>query len=100
MLAPADHGYSYTDSGAMGSFAVFYLAGLYPLPATEQFLLSSPSFRQISFINPVFKTTTVIKANNFAGGTGSGAGGQVYVQVCFFNFSADAKRRSHSDDRV
>ncbi|KIP07755.1 glycoside hydrolase family 92 protein [Phlebiopsis gigantea 11061_1 CR5-6] len=30
------------DSGAMGSYVAFYLAGLYPLPATRQFLLSSP----------------------------------------------------------
>ena len=36
----------------MGSYVAFYLAGLYPLPATKQFLLSSPYFPSISFFNP------------------------------------------------
>ncbi|KXN83542.1 hypothetical protein AN958_01251 [Leucoagaricus sp. SymC.cos] len=68
------------DSGAMGSYAAFYLAGMYPLPATEQFLLSSPFFKQISFFNPLFNTTTVIKANNFRGNPANGTGGHVFVQ--------------------
>ncbi|KAF5364126.1 hypothetical protein D9756_000963 [Leucocoprinus leucothites] len=68
------------DSGAMGSYAAFYLAGLYPLPATEQYLLSSPFFKQISFFNPVFNTTTVIKSNNFKGNPEDGTGGRVFVQ--------------------
>jgi hypothetical protein len=75
------YGHLTPDSGAMGSYAFFYLAGLYPVPATEQFLLSSPSFSQISFTNPLFKTTTVIKATNFVGNPGNGVGGQVFVQV-------------------
>ncbi len=66
----------------MGSYAAFYLAGLYPLPATEQFLLSSPFFKQISFFNPAFNTTTVIKSNNFRGNPETGTGGQVFVEVC------------------
>jgi len=53
------------DSGAMGSYVVFYLAGLYPLPATRQVLLSSPYFPSVSFHNPVFGTTTTIKSINF-----------------------------------
>jgi hypothetical protein len=73
---------AHIDSGAMGSYAAFYLAGLYPVPATEQFLLSSPFFQQISFFNPLFKTTTVIKANNFIGNPENGVGGNVFVQVC------------------
>ncbi|KAI0251580.1 glycoside hydrolase family 92 protein [Lactifluus subvellereus] len=54
------------DSGAMASFAFFHLAGLYPVPATEQFLLSSPFFPRISFFNPLFNTRTTIKAKNFS----------------------------------
>ncbi|KXN83541.1 hypothetical protein AN958_01250 [Leucoagaricus sp. SymC.cos] len=73
------------DSGAMGSFAAFFLAGLYPLPATEQFLLSSPFFRQISFLNPLFKTTTTIKVKNFTGNPANGVGGQVFVQSVTVN---------------
>ncbi|KAF9259619.1 glycoside hydrolase family 92 protein [Marasmius fiardii PR-910] len=45
--------------GAMGSYAAFYLAGLYPLPATKQILLSSPYFPSISFFNPLFNSTTI-----------------------------------------
>jgi hypothetical protein len=69
----------------MGSYATFYLAGLYPLPATEQVLLSSPFFREISFFNPVFNTTTVIRSNNFNGNPENGTGGQVFVQVMQFS---------------
>ena len=44
------------DSGAMGSYVVSYLAGLYPVPATRQYLLSSSYFPSISFFNPIFNT--------------------------------------------
>ncbi|KAJ3571669.1 hypothetical protein NP233_g3599 [Leucocoprinus birnbaumii] len=73
------------DSGAMGSYAAFYLAGLYPVPATEQFLLSSPYFKTISFTNPLYKTTTTITANNFAGNPADGVGGQVFIQSVTVN---------------
>ena len=65
----------------MGSYAAFYLAGLYPLPATRQFLLSSPLFPQISFYNPVFRKTATIKALNFEANPTDGTGGKVFVQV-------------------
>lgn len=67
--------------GAMGSFVVFYLAGMYPLPATRQFLLASPYFPEISFFNPIFNTTTTIKAHGFKGNPADGVGGTVYVKV-------------------
>ena len=69
------------DSGAMGSYVAFYLAGLYPLPATGQILLSSPYFPQISFRNPVLNTTTTIRANGFRGNPTDGTGGHVFVKV-------------------
>lgn len=65
----------------MASYAAFYLAGLYPVPATRQFLLSSPYFRQISFKNPVFGTTTTIKSKNFSGNPANGIGGNIFVKV-------------------
>ncbi|CAL1712506.1 unnamed protein product [Somion occarium] len=68
------------DSGAMGSYVAFYLAGLYPLPATRQFLLSSPYFPEISFFNPIFGTTTTIRAKNFNGNPKDGTGGTVFVR--------------------
>src|ERR1700692_3793577 len=67
--------------GAMGSYVVFNLAGLYPVPATRQFLLSSPYFREISFRNPTFGTTTTIRSINFAGNPTGGDGGTVFVKV-------------------
>jgi putative alpha-1,2-mannosidase len=66
------------DSGAMGSYVAFYLAGLYPLPATDQFLLSSPYFPQISFFNPAFNKT-IIKTVGFQGNPHNGTG-NVFVE--------------------
>ena len=65
----------------MGSYAAFYLAGLYPLPATKQYLLSSPFFPQISFHNPLSNTTTTIVSKGFTGNPSNGVGGHVFVQV-------------------
>ncbi|KAJ8474821.1 hypothetical protein ONZ51_g6967 [Trametes cubensis] len=76
------------DSGAMGSYVAFYLAGLYPLPATQQFLLSSPYFPEISFVNPVLNTTTTIRANGFRGNPKSGTGGHVFVKSVKINGKA------------
>ena len=71
----------------MGSYVAFYLAGMYPLPATRQFLLSSPYFPSISFHNPILNTTTTIVATNFAGNPANGTGGTVFVQ----NVTIDGK---------
>ncbi|KAF6741810.1 glycosyl hydrolase family 92-domain-containing protein [Ephemerocybe angulata] len=68
------------DSGAMGSYVAFYMVGLYPLPATRQILLSSPYFANVAFENPVFNTTTVIKAVGFEGNPADGTGGKVFVE--------------------
>lgn len=70
----------------MGSFAVFLLAGLYPVPATRQILLMSPYFPEISFYNPVFKTTTTIRSKNFSGNLSDGTGGNVFVEVSQMTF--------------
>ncbi|KAG6899170.1 hypothetical protein C0993_012713 [Termitomyces sp. T159_Od127] len=69
------------DSGAMGSYVAFYLAGLYPLPATQQFLLSSPYFQQMSFFNPVLNSTTQIVVKNFNGNPPNGTGGRVFIEA-------------------
>ncbi|KAI0260073.1 glycoside hydrolase family 92 protein [Gloeopeniophorella convolvens] len=73
------------DSGAMGSYAFFYLVGMYPLPATRQVLLSSPFFPSISFQNPIFNTTTTIRAKNFSGNPANGTGGAVFVKSVTIN---------------
>jgi hypothetical protein len=68
----------------MGSYVAFYLAGMYPLPATGQILLSSPYFPRISFFNPIFNKTTTIVANGFKGNPSNGTGGTVFVKVRAF----------------
>lgn len=71
----------------MGSYAAFYLAGMYPVPATRQILLSSPYFPEISFYNPTFDKTTTIKANGFQGNPVNGEGGSVFVKVTLNAYS-------------
>ncbi|KAF8965760.1 glycoside hydrolase family 92 protein [Flammula alnicola] len=73
------------DSGAMGSYAAWYLLGMYPLPATNQVLLSSPYFPQISFFNPLFNTTTTIVSKGFTGNPADGTGGNVFVKSVTVN---------------
>jgi len=58
------------DSGAMGSYVAFNLLGLYPLPATKQFLISSPFFPRITIHNPVYDSLVTIIAHNFDGHNG------------------------------
>ncbi|QRW15832.1 glycoside hydrolase family 92 protein [Rhizoctonia solani] len=66
-------------SGAMASYAAFYLIGLYPLPATRQILLSSPWFPSVNITNAFTNTTTTINAINF-NGNGNSSGDRVYVR--------------------
>ena len=63
----------------MGSYVAFYLLGLYPLPATRQFLISSPHFSHIRIWNPLFETWTTINAHGFEGNPADGVGGNIYV---------------------
>ena len=64
----------------MGTWATFLLLGLYPVPATRQYLLSSPWFPKVSFYNPVFNSTTTIIAHGFECNPTNGTG-QIFVQV-------------------
>lgn len=65
----------------MASYVVFYLAGLYPVPSTRQYLLSSPFFPKVEIFNPLFNSTTSIVATNFDGNPVQGIGGRVFVEV-------------------
>ncbi|CUA70386.1 putative glycosidase Rv0584 [Rhizoctonia solani] len=67
------------DSGAMASYAAFYLLGLYPLPATRQVLVSSPWFPSVNITNAFTNTTTTINAVHFE------TPGAVYVQNVTIN---------------
>ncbi|KAI5894878.1 uncharacterized protein SCHCODRAFT_02495315 [Schizophyllum commune H4-8] len=67
------------DAGAMGSYVVFYMLGLYPLPATKQVLLSSPYFPEVTIYNPLYGTNTTIRSTNWA------ENGTVYVKSVTVN---------------
>ncbi|KAH8104929.1 glycoside hydrolase family 92 protein [Phellopilus nigrolimitatus] len=73
------------DSGAMGSYVVFNMLGLYPLPATREFLVSSPYFRTVRVYNPVMRTTTTINARWARGNPADGRGGMIYVKSIRIN---------------
>lgn len=51
----------------MASFVVFHMLGLYPLPGTREFLVSSPFFRTVRIRNPLLGKTTTIRVHEFEG---------------------------------
>ncbi|KAK0440865.1 glycosyl hydrolase family 92-domain-containing protein [Desarmillaria tabescens] len=77
------------NDGAMGSYVFFYLAGMYPLPATKQYLLSSPYFPSISFHNPFLNSTTTIVSKGFGSGIyvkSVTVNGKPYKSTCFLDW--------------
>ena len=72
----------------MGSYVVFYMLGLYPLPATKQVLLSSPYFPEVIIYNPLYGTNTTIRCTNWA------EDGPVYVKVCVCSWLLSCSRVS------
>lgn len=64
----------------MASYVVMHMLGLYPVPGTRQFLLSSPFFPKVSIYNPLFKKTTTISTTGFQGNPAPGATGNVFVK--------------------
>ncbi|TRM65199.1 glycosyl hydrolase family 92-domain-containing protein [Schizophyllum amplum] len=84
------------DAGAMGSYVVFYMLGLYPLPATKQVLLSSPYFPEITIYNPLFGTNTTIRSTNWAeNGTvyvkSVAVDGEAYKSNCYLDWDVFVK---------
>ncbi|KAF2137511.1 glycoside hydrolase family 92 protein [Aplosporella prunicola CBS 121167] len=53
------------DSGAMGSFAVFAMLGLFPVAGQDVYLVSAPFFREASITNPLTNRTATIRARNW-----------------------------------
>jgi hypothetical protein len=65
----------------MGSFVAFQLIGLYPLPATRQFLIYTPHFSRVTLTNPYFKTTTIIRTFGYGNAKNFGVGEGLYIKV-------------------
>lgn len=53
------------DSGAMGSFAVLTMMGLWPVPGQDVYLIGTPFFKEISIYNAITKKTATVRNINF-----------------------------------
>ncbi|KAL2003745.1 hypothetical protein VTN02DRAFT_2510 [Thermoascus thermophilus] len=53
------------DSGAMGSFIVFSMMGLWPVAGQDVYLITPPFFKEISVRNPVTGKVATIRNINF-----------------------------------
>ena len=53
------------DSGAMGSFAVLAMMGLWPVPGQDVYLISAPFFKEVSLRNSITGSVATIRNKNF-----------------------------------
>lgn len=53
------------DSGAMGSFEVLSMIGIWPVPGQDVYLLSSPFFKEVSITNGLTGKVATIRNANF-----------------------------------
>jgi hypothetical protein len=74
----------------MGSFVAFLMLGLYPMPGTKQFLITTPYFPRFTIYNPVYDKTATFTTKGFVGnprtsatnGTRKTVGEYRYIKVC------------------
>lgn len=69
------------DSGAMGSFAVLTMMGLWPMSGQDVYLINPPFFREVNITNPLTGNTATVRNVNFDGSTY----GNIYVQSATLN---------------
>ncbi|KAF7715178.1 Alpha-1,2-mannosidase [Penicillium ucsense] len=53
------------DSGAMGSFVMLSMMGLWPVPGQDVYLITPPYFKEVSIRSPVTGKTATIRNVNF-----------------------------------
>lgn len=53
------------DSGAMGSFVVLSMMGLWPVPGQDVYLITPPYFKEVSITNPITGKVSTIRNVNF-----------------------------------
>lgn len=63
------------DSGAMGSFAVFSMLGLFPVHGQDVYLITPPFFKEVSIRNDITGKVATIRNVNFDSGYKS-----IYIQ--------------------
>ena len=73
------------DTGAMGSFAVWSISGLFPIPGQSVYLVTVPFFRSVSWTSPLTGKTATIRVQN---SDGSESKGGRYVQNATLNGKA------------
>ncbi|KAJ5135948.1 secreted glycosidase [Penicillium atrosanguineum] len=68
------------DSGAMGSFVVLSMMGLWPVPGQDVYLITPPYFKEVSITNPISGKVSTIRNVNFDPGYKS-----IYIQTAKLN---------------
>lgn len=53
------------DSGAMGSFVVMSMMGLFPNPGQDVYLISAPFFEEVAITSPITGRVARVRAVNF-----------------------------------
>lgn len=53
------------DSGAMGSFQVLTMMGLWPVSGQDVYLINAPFFREVNITNPITGKTAIVRNVNF-----------------------------------
>lgn len=53
------------DSGAMGSFAVLSMLGLWPVPGQDVYLINPPFFKEVSIRNSITGKVATVRNKNF-----------------------------------
>ncbi|MBW0474806.1 hypothetical protein O181_014521 [Austropuccinia psidii MF-1] len=53
------------DNGAMATWLLFHLLGLYPVPSTTEYLISTPWVPRYTIHNPYLNVSTTVKVTNF-----------------------------------
>ncbi|OOQ87272.1 alpha-1,2-mannosidase, putative subfamily [Penicillium brasilianum] len=70
------------DSGAMGSFVMLSMMGLWPVPGQDVYLITPPYFKEVSIENPVTGKTATIRNVNFD---------PSYTSICIQSAKLDGK---------
>lgn len=68
------------DSGAMGSFVVFSMLGLFPNPGQNVYLIVPPFFEEVSITHPVSGKTAMVRNVNF-----DPAYSRLYIQEAYLD---------------
>lgn len=72
------------DSGAMGSFAVLSMMGMWPMSGQDVYLINPPFFREVNITNPLSGNTATVRNLNFDGGDYR----NIYIQSATLNGKA------------